>query len=121
MDSEGLVTATTIIYNETAIRSGIIIWSGSAVTVNGVATFFPSSDGTSGGTALFTNIFTLQPTSERNTSNAIDVPFYGIKSISADKKTITVNVVNATTLIALGSTLVFAPDGTKVYLIIIGN
>ncbi|MFA5780267.1 MAG: hypothetical protein WC947_09040, partial [Elusimicrobiota bacterium] len=107
-------------YNVT-VSTSVKGWIGTATTTSGVATFYPTNDGTSGGTALFTNVTSVQATAQANASTAITVPLASVKAISADKKTVTVNVVIGTTAVVSGPTLAFAPDGTVVYLTVFGN
>ena len=106
----------TKIYLETAEKSGVILWMGSATTTNGVATFYPTDDGTISGTALFTNIFSVQAVAEKDTIDPEEVPVVSIKSLSGDNKTLTINVI-----IAAAPKTIFTPDLTKVDVIIIGN
>lgn len=107
--------------NSVTVTPNIIIWNDSAQVTTGVATFFPTSDGTATGTALFTNIYSIQATASLNTSTATAVSLAGVKTIAANKKTITVNAVDGVVLAALGATMEFSPDGTYVYLTIIGK
>lgn len=98
-----------------------IMWAGIATTIRGIATFIPTLDGTINTASFFTNITGYFATANLNVSSAVSVPMCGIKSISADKRTITVNVINGRTLVALGATTQFVPDGTEVSLILYGN
>lgn len=88
----------------------------SSTTVNGVATFILTKDGTPEGEAIFRNIFSVFPAAQVNTSSAIEVPHASPKNISSDKKTVTVNVT-----VNLDTSVSFAPDGTLVYLHTIGD
>ena len=97
-------------------KSGVILWTGTATTVDGVATFYLTDDGLASGNAIFANVFSIQASAEKNTADAKAAPFASIKSLSADRKTLSVNAVVSNT--EGGS---FAPDGTKVYVLVIGD
>lgn len=112
---------TTLIYQNQTIKSTAKIWTGQATTTSGVATFNPTDDNTGSGNALFTNIYSVQATALANTASAVAVPVASIKTISSDKKTITVNIIKGTDLVATGATTVFAPDGTVVSMVIVGD
>lgn len=110
------------VYNGTAQRTtNVIIWNGTATTSGGVATFNPTDDGRAAGNALFTNVYAIQVTAVRNTATATDVPLASVRILSADRRTLTVNVVNGVVLAVLGATMQFAPDGTQVYATLIGD
>lgn len=97
-------------------KSNIILWSGTAATINGVATIYLTDDGTATGTALFTNIFSIQAIAAANVPEADEVPLSGVKSLSPDKKALIINVI-----IAASPKSIFAPDDTKVYVTVIGD
>ncbi len=114
------IGAATIFQNQ--LIKTAKIWSGTALTVGGVATFYPTDNNLVSGNALFVNFYSVHATAERNVSSAISVPKASLKSISMDKKTITINVVNGILLSLLGlNSEVFAPDGIVVHLTIIGD
>jgi hypothetical protein len=92
-----------------------------ATTSNGIATFYLTDDATVNGTILFTDVFGLYPAAQRDTTNAVECPLPSIKSISQDFKTVEVNVVTGKTINALGDTVEKAPDGTKVYLLVVAK
>lgn len=97
------------------------IWAGSAVTAGGVATFFPTSDGTGAGSPLFGAINHALALPSLNTATVVDVPTAAVKLVAADRKSVTVNVFRGTTLLALGATVRFAADGTSVTLFLAGT
>lgn len=86
-----------------------------------MATFNPTDDNTGGGNALFTNIYAVLVSAAADTATATDVPIASIKAIAANKKSITVNVVDGVVLGALGATMAFSADGTNVHMTIIGD
>ncbi len=87
---------------------------------SGVATFFITSNGLSGGTPLFSNLASsfITCTPSFSTSSSISVPLCSVKNVTAN--TITVNVVKGTTSILAGNTITFVGSGIKVYIHIIG-
>ena len=111
-----IITAPAILqeidYNGTTLQYNIVRWKGTATTTSGVATFHPTVDGTTATVSQFTNIFNVNAIAQINTSTRTTVPYAGIKAISGDRRTVTVNVVDANS---------FVPDGTLVYLLILGN
>lgn len=110
------------VYNGTTLRTtNVIVWNGTATTTGGVATFHPTDDGTAAGNPLFTNVYAIQATAVLNTATATQVPLASVQALSADRRTVTVNVVTGVVLLALGATVQFAPDGTQVYATILGD
>ena len=103
------------------VASGFVLWMSASTVVSGVATFYPTTTGAASGTTLFKDIAIAVVTAERNTASGVLVPASGIKSISADNRTVTANVVVGTTLLALGDTFLFASDATKVYCLLAGT
>lgn len=100
---------------------GFKIWVGSSTVTSGVATFYPTYDNSAASTAWFSNIWGIHALAESNTSTAIDIPGASLKTVSADKKQIDVNVIVGKNLLSLGDTIGFAPNGTRVWLTLIGN
>jgi len=120
-DATGTVSLNTLYQNQN-IKTATKIWTGSATTTSGVATFTPTDDNTASGNALFTNIYSVQATAQNNTGTAINVPSAAIKLIAANKKSITVNVVTGQNIGILGAaSAVFAADGTVVTIQIVGD
>jgi len=93
-------------------------WSDVQAAAGGTATFSPTSNE---GAALFSHIYAVQFTAQVNTNLPIGVALCGLKSISADRKTVVANVVIGTTLLSLGATLLGASDGTLVHCFIMGD
>ena len=114
------LSAATVYQNQN-IKTTAKIWTASATTSSGVATFNPTDDNTGSGNAIFTNIYSIQAIAANNTGTATSVPLASIKLLSADKKSLTINVIKGTVLSVLGSTIVTAPDDTSVYVTIIGD
>lgn len=110
------------VYNGTSVVSQPIIWNGTATTTSGIATFYPTVDGSPTGTAIFTNINSVQAIAANNTTTEINYMFTSLKQIVAGNKTITINVGSGTNVSAGGGdSIINAPDGTPVYLTIFGN
>lgn len=102
--------------------SGLFNWTGSAVTVSGVATFYITDDGTAEGTPIFSEIASMLVSAQADEAAAIDAPLASIKAVSEDMTEVTVNVVKGLTLAATSNpTVEFAPDDTVAYLAISGT
>lgn len=126
-DNTGITNTPAILntaYTRTVSVTGVVLYVDSASTTSGVATFFPTSTGLVGGTALFSTIYSVQATARASAITAITVPFCSVNSISADKKIIKVNAIKGITIAppAVGAaTTTFVPNGTIIYLTIIGK
>lgn len=96
-------------------KTGVTLWTGTGTTLAGTATFYLTDNGTATGTALFTNISSIHAIAEANTVNPEQVPLSSIKSLSADKKTLLINVI-----LPASPQSTFA-HGTKVYVTVIGD
>lgn len=96
---------------------------GSATTAaDGTVTFNLTKDGTPSGDAIFTTIDGIEAIAQRNTTTAIEVPKVAIKTIAADLKQITLNVIVGTQInILVTPTERFAPTGTTVYITVKGK
>jgi excisionase family DNA binding protein len=120
------------VYNGTTLTSGNnIIWTGSATITSGLATIYLTDTGLVAGNAVFpTGIFSIQVTGVGGTS-AITAPVGTVKSISPDRKTLVVSLVTGKTLTCnapfgggacnSGDSVAFAPNGSQVYITIVGN
>lgn len=97
------------------------VWFGGAPTVGGVATFYPTDDGTATGQPLFAIIGVVFHGAKFDTTLPTVMPLTSHKATSADRTTVTINCLVGTSLLALGPTLLPAPDGTLVYCQIWGN
>lgn len=96
-----------------------LIWMATAVTVGGVATFHPTLDGTSGGPPCFSVIAMICHSATLDTTVATSMPLTSTKSVAID--TITVNCVVGAILAVVGATVIPAPDGTVVSLMVWGR
>jgi len=106
--------------DDVAYPGGGTLWTGLAYTVGGVATFYPTDDGTAAGAPLFSEIDSVQLTAWLDTDKATFVPLASLRSISLDLSTVQANVVRGVTLAALGDTIEFVGDQIPVYALIVG-
>jgi len=90
-----------------------------AVTSGGVATFHPTLDGTAGGQPCFSVIAMITHSATLDTTTTTAMPFTSTKSVAVD--TIAVNCMVGTVLAILGATMLAAPDGTVVNLMVWGK
>ncbi len=96
-------------------------WFGTATTVGGIATFYPTDDGSASGNPLFVHILLVLPGATLDTTAPTAAPLTSLKAISGDRKSITVNCVTGIVLLAAAATLQAAPDGTVVNCMIWGD
>lgn len=107
-------------------KTGVILWTGTGITLAGTATFYLTDNGLEAGNPVFTNIFSINalaenplPASSISASpggDAEKVPLAGLGSLSADLKSLTIDVIYATS-----PKSIFAPDGIKVYVTVTGD
>ncbi|MBA7704471.1 hypothetical protein ES703_113281 [subsurface metagenome] len=107
-------------------KTGVILWTGTGTTLAGTATFYLTDNGLEAGSAIFTSVFSIQalaenpppaaPISASPAGDAGQVPLAGVGSLSADLKTLTIEVIYVAS-----PKSIFAPDGTKVYVTVIGD
>lgn len=96
------------------------IFVGQATTdSSGVATFYMTTNGLSGGTAIFSSIHSIETIAQNNTSSVGSIPFVAVKAIT-NTKIVTINVLNAITIILGGLGLTFAGSGITVHLTVRG-
>ena len=98
-------------------------WLGTVqVTGNsGVATAYPTVDGTSTGAALFTSILSVQVTAyQPSISNGIDVAHAAVKTISSDTKTVSLVAVTGSPILLGGTSAAFASAGTQLMCTVFG-
>lgn len=96
-------------------------WFGTATTVSGIATFYPTDDGTGSGNPLFMNIAIALAGAKLDTTTPTASPLTSTKAIAADRKSVTVNCLVGVVLVAAAATLQLAPDGTAVNCMIWGD
>lgn len=111
--------------NVVSYTTALVGWTGKSVTTNGVARFFLTDDGTINGQALYTTINSIIATSNLDVADPVQVPICSVKSISADLKTIDVNVISGTNITVIGSglrpSMVFVPTNAIVFLLVAGQ
>ena len=108
------------VYNGTTLTSGNnTVWVGTGtVTSGGLATINLTTDGTAGGPAIFpTVIYSITASGVGGTSVQTS-PIASIRSISADRKVLTVFLFQGRTATAGG---VAMANGTVVYVNVVGN
>lgn len=114
--------STPYLLNALPGSSYVKLWGSTAPTVGGLATFYPTDDGTPEGLPIFTGLSpAVSLTAEMDTTKASSTPFASVKKIAPDKRSIVVNVAVGATMVATGDTLLPAPDGTVVHCFIIGT
>lgn len=86
---------------------------------NGVVTFYLTTNGLSGGTAIFNSIHSVEAIGQNNTSSVASIPITSVKAIT-NGKILTVNVVQPVTIILGGLPLAFVGAGVKVNLTVRG-
>lgn len=87
------------VYLGTVEKSGVILWTGSAITVKKVATIYLTDSGLKTGNAIFANVFSIQASAEESTVHK--------KTLSLDRKTLIIHVRTS--------------DETKVDVLVIGD
>jgi hypothetical protein len=114
-------------YANTTQVTALKLWTGSMLSQSSnTVTFFPTSDGTSNGTALFSNILFVNATPRFNTSNiASSSVFAALSTVSSDNKqirfTLATGVITSIVLLGGFSTLTSpASPNTPVWCTIIG-
>lgn len=86
-----------------------------ALTVNGTATMYATSDGTATGPALFTTILHANACALGTTQ-----AFCAIQSISSDLKTIKVSSLGPTGILLGGLSMAIVANNTTIQLMLIG-
>ena len=121
------ITNPNIIYDakNLAYRPTAIVWTNNGVSTSGTVTFYPTTTNSATGTALFpTAILSVQAMAVYANTSASTICWCGVKSVSTDRRTIIINVVQGAVGNSLnGSTavsLTYAPNNTVVYCTIIG-
>ena len=106
----GPVTGTPVngVYNGSTNSK---IWYGKGTTTSGQATFYPTTTGTSSGTALFGTLLNVQAIAVLATTSGSAVPSTSI--YSASNTAVTVNCIVTTTGNAIA-------NGTSIYVTVIG-
>lgn len=111
------------VYDGTILRSAthnVIYYYETALTTGGAATFYPTTNAATTGTSLFPNVILYASAfAVINTTTASSVASCCVRTISADRKTVTFNVVMGTTSVFSGSAQ-FVANNTVVYAQIVG-
>lgn len=97
------------------------IFTGQAATdSSGVATFHMTTNGLSGGTAIFSVIDSIEAIGQNNTSSVASIPLVSLKAITSNK-TVTINVLDTVTIILGGLGLSLVGAGINVHLTVRGR
>jgi hypothetical protein len=108
-------------YNLTSLVSNVKIWTGTGIVVTGVVSFYPTIDGSTGGTAIFSSIFYTSAMAIRNVATPINVVLASLNDISINFKRVRYNIVSGVNIGLIGgNTLIASPNGTVVNCIIYG-
>ena len=107
--------------SNTSVPNIKIIFMSVSSIVSGVATFYATSDGTSTGTPCFSTILHAEATPWNSTTTLTSCPYISGKSIGSDQKTVTFNVLTATTVVVGGAAAAFAPNATALTCMIVGT
>ncbi len=103
------------VYQGTTPRTNTVIWANTASCTTGVCNVILSTDGTTGGPAIFANIFSVQCTAQ-GAGSATTNWNCGYNSYTAGTKTLSMTLTN------LGTTLANpAFQNGNVYITVIGN
>ena len=109
----------TKFFNNGVLSSNVALYCTTVVSQGGTATVNVTDDGTTAGNAVLSSILFAIGMPLTDTTIAPNTPECSLKSISTDSKTVVFNVVVGTT--GAYNSKQFAPNGTKVYVLIYGN
>ena len=88
---------------------------------NGLIQLFPTTTGTSSGTAIFSKILCVTGMIYNNSQLLSGVTYIGGKVISSDNKTVSLTATQGATVVLGGSVISPAPAGLMVQITIVGN
>ena len=100
--------------------------TGNVTGTSGAVKVYPTSDGTSTGTALFSSILSVSATAYASgASSAITIPTAALTGLTADLRTVTLTAVTGTTIVTVlaggSASAVYASAGTLVMCTIVGT
>lgn len=104
--------------------TGFKVWSGTTTTnSSGVATINPTVDGTPSAAPIFATINAVNAMAFNNTATATSAPQTAGKLVAADRKSVTINVVQGIASLAalLSPTQVFVGAGISVHVTVFGS
>lgn len=108
-------------YARATSQNKIIVWTDSRTCVAGFAQFAPTTNADTTGTAIFSNIMGVQAIALSNTNVLLAQPIASLKQISADFRTVEVNVmIGKDVPVGGGTPLAVASDGVVIYTTIFG-
>ena len=89
---------------------------------NGIATIYPTVDGTSSGSALFTNILSVLCNSYiPNLNSALSVASVSVTGVATNRKSITVVATAGSVVILGGTSQTYASSGTLLMCTVVGQ
>ncbi len=102
--------------------SGLKIFTATAnvVGTQGRANFYPTSDGTATGTAIFTVFHSIVSSPISGVTNAQDARWSTVSALSTDLKNITITSVTGIGTVLLGYSVQFSPAGTVISICVTG-
>jgi len=114
--------AVTSAFNSGATITGCKVYVCTVATssTTGEAIAYPTTTGTASGDAIFTTILHATACAVSNTTSAVQTPWAGLRSVAADRKSVSFNVVMGTPMLLGGNSVVAAPKGTQVQVLIFG-
>jgi len=118
--SQFVVPPISTITSGTLKLTGTKLWVGTAVTSGGTATFYPTGDGTPDGAAFINTVLYAHATPVSDTDVITASAFATRRSVSADGRVLTFNVLTGAVVDAGGHTVQYAPDGITVQALVVG-
>lgn len=113
-----------LVYSGTNQKNRSINWHASGTTnSSGQVLFYPTNNGAIGGTALFTNIYSVQATPRADTNTAIAVTWASVKQINFGNKEIVINVLSGVNVpgVTPADSVALVGAGTQVFCSIFGE
>jgi len=101
----GPVTGTPLngVYNGSSSVTNSKIWYGKGTTTSGQVTFYPTTTGTSSGTALFSNLLNVQANAVIAATSGSQCPSTSINSASTTTVVINCIITNSQNAVANGA------------------
>lgn len=126
VDTNGTCAFVAPIISNVSLASapvtGLKMHFGTAISSNGTITFYATEDGTVNGAAVFsTSIFMAVATPISNVTSSNVQPWGALRSISADRKIIVFSILTGTMLNSYGPTVLPAPNGITVNVLVCGK
>lgn len=91
-----------------------------ATSSTGEAIAYPTTTGAANGDAIFATILHATACAIRNATSAIDTAWAGLRTVATDRRSVSFNVVKGTPMLLGGNSVVSAPAGTQLQVLIFG-